>query len=411
MLESDRAPTTLAAKSISLVPGATQVWSKKGSLNIIVARYVGEENIPSPNRVQNSRHRPQMQVGESRIPSSEEWDDSVLRQDGHLLQSWGWGEFKSGFGWEAERIAVRDDATGELKGTAQVLMRRLPLGSMAYVPKGPVADPKDRETWVRLLRVLRDEGQARRVTFLKVEPDWEGEHPLAQLFEEEGFRVSGQTIQPPTTIVVNLEGDEHEILRRMKPKTRYNIGLAERKGVIIREGKLEDVALFYKLMVETKERDAFGIHEEEYYRGAWQFFAPDDCVRLFLAYHADEPLAGLMAFAFGSRAYYLYGASSDRHRNLMPNHLLQWRAMLWARQRGCTSYDLWGIPDEAGEDEEDMEEVLSRGGLWGVYRFKRGFGGRVVRHSPSYDYVYSPLMYWLGTKVYPRMRGTGAGLG
>jgi peptidoglycan pentaglycine glycine transferase (the first glycine) len=346
-----------------------------------------------------------MQVAESRVPSSEEWDDFVLRQDGHLLQSWGWGEFKSGFGWEAERIAVRDDASGELKGVAQVLIRRLPLGSMAYVPKGPVAHPDDRETWVRLLWALRDRGRDRHVTFLKMEPHWEGEHPMTQLFEEEGFKVSGRAIQPPTTIIVNLQGGEDGILKQMKPKTRYNIGLAERKGVTIREGDEEDVTLFYRLMEETKDRDTFGIHEEAYYREAWRCFAPDNCARLFLACYSDESLAGLMAFAFGPRAYYLYGASSGRHRNLMPNHLLQWRAMLWARGRGCTSYDLWGIPDEAGEEQEDMEEVLGRGGLWGVYRFKRGFGGRVARHSASYDYVYSPLTYWLGTRVYPRVRG------
>jgi len=346
-----------------------------------------------------------MQVAKSRVPSAEEWEKFALRQEGHLLQSWGWGELKGLFGWEADRLAAWDEASKGLLGAAQVLTRRLPLGSMAYVPKGPVADPKDRETWVRLLRMLRDWGRERGVTFLKMEPDGEGEHPLAQLFEEEGFRISGRAIQPPTTIIVSLEADEDEILKQMKPKTRYNIRLAERKGVTIREGDEGDVSLFYRMMEETKDRDAFGIREEAYYREAWRCFVPEDCARLFLAYYGDEPLAGLMAFAFGSRAYYLYGASSDRHRNLMPNHLLQWRAMLWARGRGCTSYDLWGIPDEAGEHEEDMEEVLGRGGLWGVYRFKRGFGGRVVRHSPSYDYVYSPPMYWLGTKVYPRVRG------
>jgi peptidoglycan pentaglycine glycine transferase (the first glycine) len=344
-----------------------------------------------------------MQVAQSSVLSSEAWEKFILGQDGHLLQSWGWGEFKSRFGWQTERLTVRDDALGELKGTAQVLTRRLPLGSMAYVPKGPVVNPEDRETWVCLLGMLRDWGRERRVTFLKIEPDWEGEHPLAQLFEEEGFRISGRAVQPPTTIVVGLEPGEDEILKQMKPKTRYNIGLAERKGVTVREGDEGDVSLFYELMEETKDRDAFGIHEEAYYREAWRIFAPLDRARLFLAYYGEEPLAGLMAFAFGSRAYYLYGASSDRRRNLMPNHLLQWRAMLWARARGCTTYDLWGIPDEAGEDEEDMEEVLGRGGLWGVYRFKRGFGGRVARYSPSYDFVYSPFLYWLGTRVYPQV--------
>ena len=346
---------------------------------------------------------------EPKIPNAHQWEEFLLRVGGHLLQSWGWGEFKTGFGWQAERLAVWDEVSGELKGAAQVLFRRLPLGSLAYVPKGPVADPGDTETWKRLLRLLRDFGREQGVTFLKMEPDWEGEHPLAQLFQEEGYKFSAQAIQPTTTIIVSLDGDDDEILKQMKSKTRYNIRLAERKGVTVREGDETDVSLFYNLMEETKDRDLFGIHQEAYYRAAWQIFAPQDHARLFLAYHGDEPLAGLMVFAYDSRACYLYGASSNRRRNLMPNHFLQWRAMQWAREQGCTTYDLWGIPDEAGEGEEDMEEVLKRGGLWGVYRFKRGFGGRVVRHSPSYDYVYSPFLYWLGTRVYPRVRGLGVG--
>jgi peptidoglycan pentaglycine glycine transferase (the first glycine) len=341
---------------------------------------------------------------EMEAATREEWEHFVLNRGGHLLQSWGWGEFKGRFGWDTERLVVRD-AGGELHGVAQVLIRRLPLGSMAYVPKGPVVRPDDEETWARLLRLLREFGRERGVTFLRVEPDWEGEFLLSHLFVEEGFRLSGQSVQPQTTIVVSLEGQEEEILAQMKSKTRYNVRLAARKGVTVREGGEEDVSLFYELMEETRERDAFGIHDQQYYLEAWRTFVAQDQARLFLAFHGGEPLGGLMAFAFGSSAYYLYGASSDRHRNLMPNHLLQWRAMLWARQRGCTSYDLWGIPDEAGEGEEDMEEVLERGGLWGVYRFKRGFGGRVVRYCPSYDYVYSPVLYWLGTRVYPRVRG------
>jgi peptidoglycan pentaglycine glycine transferase (the first glycine) len=342
---------------------------------------------------------------EFKVPGREQWDEFFLQRDGHLLQSWGWGEFKSQFGWEVERLAVWDEDSGQLQGAAQILVRQLRAGSMAYVPKGPVVLLEDAAVWTRLLRMLRDWGHERGVTFLKIEPDGEGKHPLREHFAELDFRPAERSIQPSTTILVGLEGDEEEILKRMKSKTRYNIRLAERKGVTVQEGEDRDVPRFYRLMEETRDRDLFGIHEEAYYRRVWLTFAPQGRANLFLAYHGNELLAGLMAFAFGSRAYYLYGASSNRHRNLMPNHLLQWRAMCWARERGCTTYDLWGIPDEAGEGEEDMEEVLKRGGLWGVYRFKRGFGGRVVRHSPSYDYVYSPPLYWLGTRVYPRVRG------
>jgi len=347
---------------------------------------------------------PQASRSEPRLPTPEEWDRFVIGRGGHLLQSWDWGEFKSRFGWTAARLVAWDEAGKEAKGLAQVLIRGLPLGKMAYVPKGPVADPEDGETWKRLLTMLCDFGREQGVTFLKIEPNVEGEHPLTQLFVDEGFRRSRHGVQPSSTIVVDLEGDLEGILAQMKSKTRYNIRLAERKGVTMREAEEEQIPLFYALLEQTRDRDAFAIHEEEYYRRAWHIFAPQDRVKLLLAYYGDELLAGLMVFALGSRAWYLYGASSNKHRNLMPNHLLQWRAMCGAKEQGCTTYDLWGIPEAAGSGEEDMEEMLKRGGLWGVYRFKRGFGGRVVRHSPTYDYVYSPFLYWLGTRMYPRVR-------
>ncbi len=337
----------------------------------------------------------------TRTLSPQQWDDFVLGKGGHLLQSWGWGEFKSRFGWEAGRLAVWDDAREQPKAVAQVLLRDLALGKIAYVPKGPVADPEDQSTWKRLLAMLRDFGRERGASFLKIEPDREEGPPLRDLLLKEGFTTAGHAIQPRSTIVVNLEADLEEILRRMKSKTRYNIRLAERKEVVVREGGEGDISLFYELLKATGQRDDFGVHEEEYYLHAWRIFAPQDSVKLFLAYYAEELLAGLMVFTFGSRAWYLYGASSDRHRNRMPNHLLQWRAMCWAKERDCTSYDLWGIPEEAGSgQEEDMEEVLERGGLWGVYRFKRGFGGPIVRYA-SYDYIYSRLLYRLGVRVSP----------
>ncbi len=338
------------------------------------------------------------------VLTPQEWDELVVAKGGHLLQSWSWGEFKSRFGWRTARFVAWDEAGKVAKGVAQVLIRDLPLGKMAYVPKGPVADPTDELAWKRLSTILRHFGREQRVTYLQIEPDVEGEHPLTQLFVDEGFRRAQRGVQPVSTIVVDLTGHPEEILMRMKSKTRYNIRLAARKGVTVSEGGEDDVPAFYRLMEVTKDRDDFGIHAQEYYRHAWRTFAPQDRAKLLLAHYGDEVLAGLMVFALGLRAWYLYGASSDKHRNLMPNHLLQWQAMLWAKERGCTSYDLWGIPEEAGAGEEDMEEVLDRGGLWGVYRFKRGFGGRVVRYSPSYDYVSSPLLYCLGTKLYPRLR-------
>jgi lipid II:glycine glycyltransferase (peptidoglycan interpeptide bridge formation enzyme) len=178
----------------------------------------------------------------------------------------------------------------------------------------------------------------------------------------------------------------------MKQKTRYNIRLAAKKGVRVQPSP--DLDIFYSLMEVTGERDAFGVHSRDYYRRAYELFHPLGECELLLAEFEGQPLAALMVFAYGSRAWYFYGASSSQHRELMPTYLLQWEAMRWARARGCDEYDLWGVPDE---DEATLEANFeSRSdGLWGVYRFKRGFGGQLCRGQGPWDRVYLPSLYGL----------------
>ena len=188
----------------------------------------------------------------------------------------------------------------------------------------------------------------------------------------------------------------------MRSKTRYNIRLAQRKGVAVHQGTAENLPLFHQLLLVTGQRAGFGIHSLAYYTQAWQLFAARDAVALFLASYEDQTLAGIMVFVWGNTAYYMYGGSSDEQRQRMPTYLLQWEAMRWAKARGCDTYDLWGIPDVAedkvGPDVAAAEEtgVLSTG-LGGLYRFKRGFGGREVRYVGAYDYIYSRPLYSLLT--------------
>jgi len=322
------------------------------------------------------------------------WNAFLLQEGGHLLQSYEWGEFKSRFGWRASRLALEEG--GEIVAGAQILIRHQPLGRLAYIPRGPVVDPREGETlgelWAQLHLLARREGSI----FLRLEPDWEDSERSHLL---EGFHRAPESIQPQSTLAVDIKGDMESILNQMKPKTRYNIRLAERRGVVVREGGEEDLAAFYELLRATGRRDRFFVHSERYYLEAWRTFAPQGMGRLFLAFYDDQMLAGLMAFAFGHRAYYLYGASSDEYRDLMPNYLLQWEAMRWAKEKGCLVYDLWGIPDEVGRDGEPSDFAKREGGLWGVYRFKRGFGGRVVRTVGAFDYVYSPFLYRLLMRV------------
>ncbi len=310
--------------------------------------------------------------------TAEEWEGFLQNfPQAHLLQSAAWGELKAPFGWQPVRVTAGGSG-------AQVLFRKLPMGlSLAYIPKGPLGQNWP-ELWPEIIRVCR----ARRAVLLKVEPDaWEEDTPDLCL---PGFRPDGVPVQPRRTIVIDLDGPESAWLERMKQKTRYNIRLAERKEVTVQPSA--DVGEFYRLMQTTGARDGFGVHSQAYYQRAYQLFHPSGAAELFVARYQGKPLAGLMAFARGERGWYFYGASTDEERNRMPAYLLQMEAMRWAAARGCRQYDLWGVPDA---DEATLEAQFEErsDGLWGVYRFKRGFGGQLKRAAPAYELALIPPLY------------------
>jgi len=307
-----------------------------------------------------------------------EWNAFLSQHpNAHLLQTGEWGELKAAFGWQAVRLV-----TGQCG--AQILFRRLLPGcTMAYLPKGPVGAPEE-AFWREVDHLCR----ARGAIFLKVEPDaWE-EAGATSLFPD--FRLSPHSIQPRRTILVDLRGSEEAILARMKQKCRYNIRLAEKKGVQVRAW--DDVETFYRMMRLTGTRNGFGIHSLEYYRRAYHLLHDAGLAELLVAEYAGQPLAALFVCARGTSAWYLYGASTDAERWRMPTYLLQWEAMRWARGRGAETYDLWGVPDE-DPDTLEMNFEKRQDGLWGVYRFKRGFGGVIQRAAAAQDRVYRPWLY------------------
>ncbi|MBZ0275642.1 MAG: peptidoglycan bridge formation glycyltransferase FemA/FemB family protein, partial [Anaerolineae bacterium] len=158
------------------------------------------------------------------------------------------------------------------------------------------------------------------------------------------------------------------------------------------EGRREQVETFTAMMQTTGARNDFGVHEPGYYQKAYDLFVPSGDAALILATHEGDPLAGIMVFAKGETAWYLYGASANVKRNLMAAYGVQWRAIQWARARGCSAYDMWGVPDEdAATLETQFQE--REDGLWGVYGFKRGWGGEVVRSAGAWDKVYNALVY------------------
>ncbi len=303
----------------------------------------------------------------------------------HLLQTVEWGQLKAAFGWQP--VWVGSPVCG-----AQILFRKLPLGlTVGYIPKGPVG-----ENWEVLLPEIETVCRRQRAVFLKIEPDaWEDEALPPKIAGR-----AASPIQPRRTVEICLEGSEEDWLARMKQKTRYNIRLAQRKEIVVEF--CADVPEFHRMMLITGKRDGFGVHSLAYYQRAYDLFSPKGMCALLVARYQHQPLAALMVFAFGERAWYFYGASTDDERQRMPAYLLQWEAMRWAAVRGCRRYDLWGIPDE---DEDVLEDGFTnrQDGLWGVYRFKRGFGGRVRRAVGAVDVVYSPAIYRL-YQLYSRLR-------
>lgn len=325
-------------------------------------------------------------------PHPTRWDAFVSRHpQAHILQTSAWGQLKSRFGWESELVAL---AQGEQIITgALILYRRLPfgLGVLAYCPKGPLVDWSDVSLVGELFAALDQAARARGAFALSIEPDLpETPENLARL-RAAGLIPSPYGVQPRRTLLVDIRPDEDDILAAMKSKTRYNVRLSARKGVTVRQGASQDVSAFNALMAVTGARDEFGVHSPAYYKVAYDLF-PTEQVALFLAEYQGEPLAGLLTFALGRTAWYFYGASSNMQRNLMAPYAIQWAAVRWAKAQGCATYDLWGVPDE---QEETLEAQFTErnDGLWGVYRFKRGFGGRLARTAGAWERVYGRLRY------------------
>ena len=300
-------------------------------------------------------------------------------------------------------------------GAALVLCRSLSLGrnlfpvKVMYVPKGPLLqDWTNAQFRQQVLIDLRKFAHEKKAIFIKIDPDIrvgtgipDSDHdlpdPLGRSLISEltstGWCFSPDQIQYRNTVIVNLGSPEAELLQRMKQKTRYNIRLAERKGVTIRIGSTSDIPLLYRMYAETSQRDGFVIREAAYYHTVWETFIRAGFAEPLIAVIDGEPAAALIIFYFAHKAWYLYGMSLPIHRDKMPNYLLQWEALRRVKQAGCLEYDLWGAPDDFQPDDP----------LWGVYRFKEGLGGEVVRTVGAWDLPLRPRYYQLYTRILPHL--------
>lgn len=333
-----------------------------------------------------------VRIVEARDPQA--WDAALARAPGvDLLQSWEWGDFKrlSG-GWRPRRLlALRDD---EPVAGVQILARRVLGAPSLYAPRGPWW--RDEGGLEALVRGLRRQ-LALRAPFLRTDPLIADATPLERL----GFIPAPRQVQPRATIVVDLARSEDDILGGFDRQVRYNARLAERKGIEVTRGGREVVEEFWNLLGATAERKGFAERDLSYFVHLVEVFG--EAAPIFLARRAGELLYGALIVEFGGTAYYLYGASGG-DRSAKPSELVQFQAMRWAKRRGATRYDMWGIPAHPTEDNP----------LYGVYRFKSGFGGARETYAGALDLPLIPLagsapgkLEALALKTYSLARGQG----
>lgn len=329
-------------------------------------------------------------------------------------------------------ISHQSSVTENCAAACLILKRAIPIRglsarlSVLYAPKGPLLDWTNESLRKRVLDDLQAFAKKQGAIFLKVDPDVvlgtgipgavdaveeSGGADVQSELTRRGWFHSSDQIQFRNTALIDLQPTEDELLARMKQKTRYNVRLAEKKGVTVRVGTADDLSMLYKMYAETSVRDGFVIRDEGYYQTVWKMFIQSNVGKLessqvstsepsnlptcqpLIAEVDGEPVAGLFLFMFAGRAYYVYGMSREVHREKMPTYLLQWEAMKRAKSAGCSVYDLWGAPETF--DESDS--------MWGVYRFKEGLGGRVVRTLGAWDYAPNKFWYKMYSEFIPRV--------
>jgi serine/alanine adding enzyme len=337
------------------------------------------------------------------------WDRFAAGAAAQPFQAWAWGELKGRFGWEPYRLSTPNQSSG-----AQVLVRPFRGLSVVYVPRGPfpaLAGPTDEALVDEIVRLAR----SRRAAFLRFEPDvLETDASALHLdafLKQKGFRTADRTLGQRSSIRLDLAPSEDELFASFSKGHRADVKRAERVGVKVRVGTQEsDVDALHRMLVATTERKAFEYHTGAYYRTLWRLFG--DAARLYLAELNGDVVAASLVLAWGDNGLYLFAGSTRAGLDSRAGHLLQWHAIRWAKERGARTWDLWGIADARGrmelaraagvaDDSPEMtrlEAEARRDPKDGLERFKKGWGGYVVRTVPAYDRVFIAPVYWLWTR-------------
>lgn len=309
----------------------------------------------------------------------EEEKDQFNAVAAHPLQSWEWGEFRKKTGLKVVRLGLFDGKV--LKAGYQLTVHPLPKlpYTVLYFPKGPMPDKV-------MLEALKKLGDDQKAIFIKMEPSIKENEDVKNFLLESGCK-KGQPLFTKYTFQLDLAKPEDQLLSEMKPKTRYNIRLAQRHGVeVIEDNSSQAFEIYLKLMTETTKRQKFYAHSADYHKKMWEVMHPSGIAHLFKAVWQNQPLAAYIFFVFNNVLYYPYGASTREHREVMPTYTLFWEAIKFGQKMGCRVFDMWGTPGPNPDPKDPW---------FGFHRFKEGFGAQLVEFIGTYDLVINPTLYKL----------------
>jgi len=316
----------------------------------------------------------------------------------HFLQSPEWAKVKTD--WKHEMIVIEEN--GEIKGTMSILLRKVPVFNryIMYAPRGFVCNEHDKETLKKLTEKAKEIAKKYKAFIFRLDPDISNtDEEFKKIAEDIGYKVKknikniDQVIQPKYVFRLDLSNKtEEDLLASFNQKTRYNVRLAIKKGVKVRTGTKEDLKIFYDIMKETGSRDNFFIRPLSYFEHIYDCMSPKH-VKLIIAEHEGNPIAAVMPIMYGNKVWYLYGGSSNKYRNLMPNYLLQYEMMKWGLENNCDIYDFRGVSGFKNENDPQ----------YGVYKFKKGFNPEFVEFVDELYIVFNPVMnciFNLSQKIY-----------
>ena len=322
----------------------------------------------------------------------------------NFQQSLEWAEVKKPY-WKPKVILAEDDE-GNIVGSLCVLIRKMPIfGNIMYSSRGPVCDVHDISVMKQLTDGAKELAKKYNAMVLRIEPDiLSSDQIFRDVVTNLGYKIKDdaknfrEEIQPRYVFRLDIKNKtEDEVFAGFHSKTRYNVRLATRKGVVIKEGTREDLKDFHDIMIETGARDGFIIRPLSYFEKMYDELAPNH-MKLLMAYYEDKPISGVIPIFYGNKTWYLYGASSNKHRNLMPNYLLQWEMIKMAIARKDDVYDFRGVSGVVDENHPQ----------YGLYRFKKGFGATFTEFIGEVYIPFKPLTYSIykfSEKTFRNIRG------